>query len=136
MIRPSLRADYAIRVLLEIAARDPILVKAKGIAAVQSLPRKYTATVLGRLAHAGLVVSRRGPAGGYTLARPADAITVAQIVAAVDGPPAPPRVVLQRHDPGTARFMPQMWGLLLTDVQRRMETVTLEHLLSGHLDAR
>ncbi len=49
----------------------------------------YTEGLMARLRDAGLVVARHGPGGGYLLARPADRITVAEILQAVDAPASP-----------------------------------------------
>ncbi|MDX6549056.1 MAG: hypothetical protein QOG33_2606, partial [Gaiellales bacterium] len=64
----SAKADYAVRAVLVLAAHDdPHPLKGELIAASQDLPLKFVENILGELKHAGLVVSQRGPEGGYRL---------------------------------------------------------------------
>ncbi len=86
-MRVSTRGDYASRALLSLALRDdgsPTSVR--DLAERTGLPQPYLEQILLSLKGAGLVRSKRGVGGGYVLARPARAITLAEIVAAVDGP--------------------------------------------------
>lgn len=86
MIRMSRLADYAV-VLMTHMAGDPSPVHtAISVAGATGLPVPTVAKVLARLARGGLLESHRGAHGGYVLARAAGAISVAEIVAAVDGP--------------------------------------------------
>ncbi len=86
-MRISARADYAVRAVLELAVHgDDGPVKAETIATTQDIPHKFLEGILGDLRRAGIVDSRRGGGGGYRLARAADAITVADVIRAVDGP--------------------------------------------------
>ena len=84
----STRGDYASRALLSLALRadenGPTSVR--DIAERTGLPQPYLEQILLALKGAGLVRSKRGVGGGYVLARPAERITLAEIVAAVDGP--------------------------------------------------
>src|SRR4029079_1369748 len=83
----SAKADYAVRAVLVLASHDdPHPLKGELIAASQDLPLKFVENILGELKHAGLLVSQRGPEGGYRLAVPADQITVAEVIRVVDGP--------------------------------------------------
>jgi Rrf2 family iron-sulfur cluster assembly transcriptional regulator len=84
-MRLSTRSRYAVKALTEIAKReDQGSVTVAEIGAAQMLSVAYLEQLLGRLRRAGLVRSARGPGGGYRLARPAAAITVAEVVDAVD----------------------------------------------------
>ncbi len=86
-MRVSTRGDYASRALLSLALRDdgsPTSVR--DLAERTGLPQPYLEQILLSLKGAGLVRSKRGVGGGYVLARPAHAVTLAEIVAAVDGP--------------------------------------------------
>ena len=86
-MRVSTRGDYASRALLSLALRDdrsPTSVR--DLAERTGLPQPYLEQILLSLKGAGLVRSKRGVGGGYVLARPAEAVTLAEIVAAVDGP--------------------------------------------------
>lgn len=82
----SKRALYALRALIVLAQVEPAAMNISDIAARQQLPRKFLEAILLSLKHAGLCVSARGREGGYALARPAEEITVADVLRAVDGP--------------------------------------------------
>ena len=83
----STRGDYAARALLSLALHGsdrPTSVKE--IAERTDLPQPYLEQILLAVKGAGLVRSKRGVGGGYVLARPPAEITLADILAAVDGP--------------------------------------------------
>jgi Rrf2 family protein len=81
----SARTDYAVRAMLTIAAGHPQLVKAAALAAAQDIPLSFLQGILLDLRRAGLLHSHRGVDGGYSLARPAEEITVGDVVRSVGG---------------------------------------------------
>lgn len=86
-MRLSLQAQYAICGLFDLAYNGqgaPIQVRVLGER--QGIPHRYLEQIFQRLRRAKLVQSKRGPGGGYTLARPADEITLCQVVEAIEGP--------------------------------------------------
>jgi Rrf2 family protein len=86
-MRISAKADYALRAAAELAAVEgtgPL--KGEAIATAQAIPGKFLEAILTSLRTAGLVASQRGADGGYWLARPADRISVADVIRAVEGP--------------------------------------------------
>jgi FeS assembly SUF system regulator len=85
MIILSKLADYGVIVATHLAAYPDRQVTAAIVAAETRLPQATVAKVLKALAHAGLVTAARGAGGGYRLARQATAISVAEVVAAIDG---------------------------------------------------
>jgi Rrf2 family protein len=87
-MRVSTRGDYASRALLSLALRDDLAtpVSVRDLAQRTGLPQPYLEQILLSLKSVGLVRSKRGVGGGYVLARSAESITLAEIVAAVDGP--------------------------------------------------
>ena len=85
-MRISAKADYAVRAAVELAAAGEGPTKGEAIAGAQAIPVKFLENILADLRHAGLVRSQRGVDGGYWLARPADEITVADVIRAVEGP--------------------------------------------------
>ena len=86
-VRVSTRGDYASRALLSLALRGAETpTSVRDIAVRTGLPQPYLEQILLALKGAGLVRSKRGVGGGYVLARPPEAISLAQIVSAVDGP--------------------------------------------------
>ncbi|WP_433085627.1 RrF2 family transcriptional regulator [Dactylosporangium sp. CA-052675] len=84
-MRISAKADYAIRALAGLAADPSRPLVCEAIAAEQHIPFRFLKAVLRDLRRAGLVRSQRGCEGGYWLGRPAESITLAEAVAAVDG---------------------------------------------------
>ena len=86
-MRISAKADYAVRAALELAvATEGRPVKGEHVASAQAIPIKFLENILVDLRQAGIVQSRRGPDGGYWLARPAAQVTVADVIRASDGP--------------------------------------------------
>lgn len=85
MVILSKLADYGVIVAARLAAGGDRQVTAAMLAAETRLPQATVAKVLKALAKAGIVVAARGAAGGYRLARHADAISIAEVVAAIDG---------------------------------------------------
>ena len=85
MIRMSKLTDYAILILAHLA-RSTGTLTAHELAARSRVPLPTVSKLAKELSKAGLVVSHRGRNGGYGLARPADQISVAEIVEALEGP--------------------------------------------------
>ena len=81
----SARTDYAVRAMLAVAAEHPHLVKAATLAAAQDIPLSFLQGILLDLRRSGLLHSHRGVDGGYALARPAEDISVGDVVRAVGG---------------------------------------------------
>ena len=80
-------ADYAVVIMTAAARRDAdARLSASELAQETGVPLPTTQKLMGRLAAEGLLTSVRGAAGGFTLARAAEAITLADIVEAVEGP--------------------------------------------------
>ena len=95
----STKAEYGIRVLVELASRSgDTPVPLAEIAEANMLPLAYLEHLVARLRKAGLVESRRGARGGYLLARPADDITMAEVVAALEGAIAPIECISSTDD--------------------------------------
>jgi Rrf2 family protein len=87
MFRLSKKADYALIAMKHLALSDEhASASAREIAGQYDIPVELMAKVLQRLARRDLLVSHQGTRGGYTLARPANRISVADIIQAVDGP--------------------------------------------------
>jgi FeS assembly SUF system regulator len=87
MIRLSRLTDYGIVVMAHLASREPgVTHAAREVSEETRLPLPVVSKVLKSLARAGLLCSHRGAKGGYTLARPADEITVPEMISALEGP--------------------------------------------------
>jgi len=84
----SNKAKYGLKALIHLANADGQCL-AGDIASNNNIPRKFLDAILVELRNAGILNSRKGKGGGYRLARPADKITVGQIIRILDGPLAP-----------------------------------------------
>lgn len=83
----SQKARYALRALFLLAGRtigEPVMIAE--IALKARVPRKFLEQILLDLKRRGILTSLRGKHGGYTLARPADKISFAEVIRAIDGP--------------------------------------------------
>jgi FeS assembly SUF system regulator len=86
VIRLSKLADYGIVIMTTLARHPGRQHNAPEVAAQSLIPQPMVSKILKALARAGLLVSHRGAKGGYGLARPAAAISVAEVICALDGP--------------------------------------------------
>jgi Rrf2 family protein len=134
-VRVSAKADYAIRAAVELAAAGDGPTKGERIAQAQSIPTNFLENILVDLRNAGLVASRRGADGGYWLARPADEISLADVIRAVDGPLANVRGVRseQVEYVGSAEPLRDVWVAVRASLRGVLEQVTLADLASGEL---
>jgi len=81
------KCQYALRALFELAKRQGEgVVRAADIAANQAIPKRFLEVILHQLRQGGFVDSQRGKEGGFYLGRPAEAITVGEIIRFIDGP--------------------------------------------------
>jgi Rrf2 family transcriptional regulator, cysteine metabolism repressor len=95
----STKAEYGVRVMVALARRDgEAPISLAEIADDDGLPLAYLEHLVARLRKAELVDSRRGARGGYLLARPADEITMAEVVAALEGSIAPIECITEGTD--------------------------------------
>jgi Rrf2 family protein len=135
-VRISVKVDYAIRAMAELAAaerHDPL--KADDIAARQNIPAPFLHSILTDLRQAQLVRSTRGRHGGYTLARAAEEITLADVIRALEGPLANIRDTSLRdlRYPGAAAALVTVWMAVRTGLRDVLENVTLAHLIANDL---
>ena len=98
----STRAEYGVRVMVELARRgtdaENGCVSLSEIADGDGLPLAYLEHLAARLRKAGLIESRRGARGGYLLARPAEEISMAEVVEALEGSIAPIECISEGAD--------------------------------------
>jgi len=136
-MRVSAKVDYGLRAMIELAAAGDGPVKGERIAQAQEIPLKFLENILGDLRHAGIVRSQRGVEGGYWLAKPADEITVAGVVRAVEGPIANVRGVgpEQVEYAGSAAPLRDVWIALRANLRAVLEHVTIADVARGELPA-
>ena len=143
-MRVTAKSDYALRALVELAAarqadtggdlrENPV--SAEELGRLQDIPHGFLQAILSDLRRAGIVASRRGKTGGWTLARAADAITVADVLRAVDGPLVsvydvrPESVDYNER----AAVLQHVWIASRAALRRVMDAVTIADLVAGHL---
>ena len=134
----SAKVDYATRVLLTLAADEGTPMRGEALATEQQLPVRFVENMLVDLRRAGLVTSHRGPSGGYRLARPASAISVADVIRSLEGPLAEVHGLRpdQRSYEGAAENLQDVWIALRAAMRDVLESVTLDRVLSGKLPRR
>jgi Rrf2 family protein len=134
-VRVSAKVDYAVRASIALAAAGAGPVKGDHIAEAQGIPLRFLENILGELKHAGLVASQRGQEGGYWLAKPADEITLAEIIRVVEGPLASVRGARPETlaYEGDAAPLQRVWIALRANIRDVLEAVTLADLVSGEL---
>ncbi len=108
--------DYSLKALLMLADRYPSAqpLRVEEIAAVQGLPENYLRRLLIELKRGGLVLSQKGPNGGYMLARPPARITMADVVEIIEGDYTP----VECLEDGANSFCPRDSGCPMREVWR------------------
>jgi Rrf2 family protein len=131
----SAKSDYAVRAVVELAVAGGGPVKGERLASSQEIPPKFLESILAQLRQHGILTSRRGADGGYWLARPADKITLADIMRASDGPLASVRGFRPedvRYE-GAAVRLSEVWIALRASLRSVLEQVTIADLVDGPL---
>ena len=135
-MRVSAKADYAVRAVAELAAApDGGPVKGERLADSQDIPLQFLEHILLDLKHSGIVRARRGAKGGYWLAKPADEVSIADVIRAVEGPiahvqSAPPESISYK---GSAKELQNVWIAVRASLREVLESTSLEDLVSGNL---
>jgi Rrf2 family protein len=137
----SARVDYALRAAVELAAlgasaQSPVT--AERIATVQRIPLRFLDNILLAMRRAGIVESQRGPEGGYWLARPAEKVSLAHVIRAVDGPLANVRGRRPEHlgYRGTATALQDVWIALRASEREILDVVTVADVAFRRLPAQ
>ena len=129
----STRARYGLRAMAEIARRPGEFTTSEAVAKAEGLSKKYLDAILGQLREAGLLEAVRGMHGGYRLTRPAETITAAQVVEALEGgfaiaPCADGASLCERASHCPTR---PVWRAASEAVRKVLDELTLAELASG-----
>jgi len=132
MIILSKLADYGVIVATHLAAYPNRQVTAAAVASETRLPQATVAKVLKALAHAGVVTAARGPTGGYRLARMATAISIAEVVAAIDGDIGLTQCSVHVDDCARTTYCPTKphWAAINRAVGQALAAVSLDAMLT------
>lgn len=131
MIRINRETDYGIGILTLMAQGGGQRVNAATLAERRGLPQPMVSKILKQLARAGLLVSFRGPKGGYGLARSPHEITVAEVIAALEGPIALTECIEVGRDGcqyGSHCTVSTNWARINRVVRQALEQVTLAEM--------
>jgi len=133
--------DYALRAVVELtsAGGGPERpVTSEQLARAQAIPPKFLESILLQLRRGGIVNAQRGPDGGYWLARPAEQISLADVIRVIDGPLA--NVRGQRPEAlgyqGAAHALQEVWIALRASEREILDLVTVGDVASGDLPER
>src|SRR5580658_9998067 len=134
MIILSKLADYGVIVATHLAAFPDRQVTAGATAAATRLPQATVAKLLKTLAHAGVVTATRGASGGYRLARPASAISVAEVVSAIDGDIGLTQCSVHVDECAHTNYCPTRphWAAINRAVGEALSAVTLDEMISPY----
>ncbi len=134
-MRITAKVDYAVRAMCELAGHGPGPLRGELIAAGQGIPQSFLENILHELKRAGLVATQRGVDGGYRLAKPADEISVADIIRAVEGPLADVRGMRPETLAfnGAAAPLREVWLAVRANLRAVLERVTLADIAEDHL---
>ncbi len=122
----SVKGEYALQAIFDLSAqRQGEPVRIGDIARRQSIPQKFLELILAGLKQGGFVESRRGAEGGYLLARPADSITVGEVLRYVEGPQQGKHRVRRKVDTPFG----DMWGQVDQAISGIVDKTTFADLL-------
>lgn len=125
----SVKSSYALHAIFDLATQPPEQpVKIADIARRQEIPQKFLELILASLKQGGFVESRRGAEGGYRLAKPADQLTVGQVL----------RFVEQSRTPVTDASDPfaDLWKRVDAGVDALLDTTTFAELVRRWREAQ
>jgi Rrf2 family protein len=135
LVHITARADYAVRAVVQLASLQPASATRQQLADAQDIPGKFLETILGDLRRAGILDAQRGATGGYRLTKPADEITLADIVRATEGPLAavrgmPPEDTIY---PGPAQPLTRVWVAVRASLREVLEQTTVADVIADRL---
>jgi Rrf2 family cysteine metabolism transcriptional repressor len=123
----SVKGEYALHALFDLASQGATApIKIADIARRQKIPQKFLELILAGLKQGGFVESRRGADGGYLLARPADTITVGEVIRHIDGGKGSPLGGVKRR--GETPYS-EMWNRVDRAVSEVIDQTSLADLV-------
>jgi len=133
-MRLTTKGRFAVTAMIDIAmygANGPVTLA--GVSDRQKISLSYLEQLFGKLRRAGLVESVRGPGGGYRLARPADAVSVADVITAVDEPIDATKCGGRENckDDGKRCMTHELWSNLNAHIFAYLRSVSLAQLVAS-----
>jgi Rrf2 family cysteine metabolism transcriptional repressor len=132
-VKVSVQVDYACRVMAELARLHGSgeLARIEHLAETEAVPANFLGQILLKLRNHGLIRSRRGSRGGYTLARPPEEISVLDVLIAVDGHCLK---LSGNHSGRSGRRMRQVWTEIAGDIEAKARALTFDQIASREPD--
>ena len=134
-MKVTAKAEYAVRAMLELTTTEDGLLKGERIARSQGIPLKFLENILVDLRHADLVHAQRGAEGGYRLAREPEAITLGEVIRAVEGPLAsvrgepPERMAYE----GSSENLRKVWVAVRASLRSVLDDLTLADVVADRM---
>ncbi|MBQ7125214.1 MAG: Rrf2 family transcriptional regulator [Clostridia bacterium] len=127
----NMETDYALRIMRCLAEENSIT-DAKTISEFVEVPLRFTLKILGKLVSGGIIVSQKGANGGYKLSRPADKITLRQVIEIIEGPLVISRCLSQdfvcRHEGNSDKcscFFNKIFDEINYTIAAKLDSVTI-----------
>ncbi len=129
----NMETDYALRIMRCIAERNTVT-DAKTISELVGVSLRFTLKILGKLVSGGLILSHKGANGGYELSRPANEITLRQVIERIEGPLVISRCLSEdfvcRHDgdhenSGCSCFFNRVFDEINMSIAAKLDSVTI-----------
>jgi Rrf2 family protein len=129
-MRVSMKVDYGVRVLVDLAQHyGHGLVQTGEIAYRQGIPEPYLDQLLTYLRKAGFILSKRGPQGGHSLARPPSEINLGEVISALEGSTSPRCVQEPAECPRSVICVQrEVWRQIEEAAQKLLQATTIMEL--------
>ncbi|MEK6666798.1 MAG: Rrf2 family transcriptional regulator [candidate division NC10 bacterium] len=130
----TLKGDYAVRIIVDLAAQPAgATVRTEEVGRRTGVPQAYLSKIIQVLAHAGLVRTQRGTRGGIALLEEPQAITLRQVIEAVEGPIYLNRCLIRPGQCPRDRFCPvhPVWARIQAIVTQELDSVRVGDLVDA-----
>ena len=133
-LRITQEADYALRIVALLAARDDFA-DANTVADAAGITQRFALKILRKLSLGELVVSKKGASGGYRLARPAEEITLKDVIELIDGEIAISKCLAHDHvcskqgENKRACKIHRIFDAINNDLVEKLEKITIASVI-------
>ncbi|MCA9896720.1 MAG: Rrf2 family transcriptional regulator [Ardenticatenaceae bacterium] len=132
MFQISRRVDYAVRIMIELGMQpEGVLLSARRLSAKTAVPKAFLHKITADLVRAGLILTQTGPSGGLALQKPANDVSLLDVVEAIDGPVCLNICLVRPQECNRDRFCPghEVWGKLQLLVVNELRKAILADLV-------
>ncbi len=129
-MKMSRTVEYAVQAMLQLAEHEPgVPIPCSRLAAAGQMPERFLLQILRNLVTHGILASTRGVEGGYTLERPADQISLLEVIEAIDGPLGGALTAVKGLPPETQQRLLAVLQKVSEQARRSLSEVKLADLL-------